>query len=56
MFGKFKIKGFNLESTHITKTNRLSNLFMLIAISYSCSCIIGENKASLNPLLNVISY
>jgi hypothetical protein len=49
MFGKFKIKGFNLESTHITKTHRLANLFMLIAISYSYSCIIGEIRASLNP-------
>ncbi|MBP9778790.1 MAG: IS4 family transposase [Rickettsiaceae bacterium] len=49
MFGKFKIKGFNLESTHITKVDRLSNLFMLIAVAYSYSCIMGEIRASLNP-------
>ena len=27
MFGNYKIKGFNLVSTHITDLNRLSSIF-----------------------------
>ena len=41
MFGKFKTHGFNLESTHLTNTLRLSNLMLLISIAYVCCCKIG---------------
>lgn len=50
MFGKFKIKGFNLESTHLTKYNRLSSLFTLIAIAYCYSCKIGSIANSIKPI------
>lgn len=42
MFGKFKTLGFNLESTHITNTARLSAIMLLIGIAYTACCIIGE--------------
>ena len=42
MFGKFKTLGFNLESTNITKPARLSAIMLLIGISYTCCCMIGE--------------
>lgn len=41
MFGKFKTLGFNLESTNLTKHQRLLSLFMIISIAYSCCCKIG---------------
>ncbi len=50
MFGKFKIKGFNLESTHLTKYNRLSSLFTLIASAYCYSCKIGSIANSIKPI------
>lgn len=50
MFGKFKIKGFNVESTHLTKHNRLSSLFTLIAIAYCYSCKIGSIANSIRPI------
>ncbi len=50
MFGKFKIKGFNLESTHLTKYNRLSSLFTLIAIAYCYSCKIGSIANNIKPI------
>lgn len=50
MFGKFKIKGFNLESTHLTKYNLLASLFTLIAIAYCYSCKIGSIANSIKPI------
>lgn len=50
MFGNFKTKSFDLESTHITNYQRLSSLFMLMAISY-CYCVkIGYMAHKINPI------
>lgn len=50
MFGKFKIKGFNLESPHLTQYNRLASLFTLIAIAYCYSCKIGSIASRIKPI------
>ena len=50
MFGNFKTKSFNLESTHITNYERLSALFMLMAISYSYCCKIGYIANNIKPI------
>ena len=50
MFGNFKTKSFDLESTHITSYQRLSNLFMLMAISYCYCSKIGYIANNIKPI------
>ena len=50
MFGNFKTKSFDLESTHITNYQRLSNLFMLMAISYCYCAKIGYLANKIKPI------
>lgn len=50
MFGNFKTKSFDLESTHITNYQRLSNLFMLMAISYCYCAKIGYIANKIKPI------
>ena len=50
MFGKFKTKGFNLESSKLTNTKRLSSLFLLMAIAYSIAIKIGTIANNINPI------
>jgi Transposase DDE domain len=50
MFNKMKTKGLNLESTHITKANRIVTLFSIIALAYCYCCFIGELKNSIKPI------
>jgi hypothetical protein len=50
MFGNFKTKSFDLESTHITNYQRLSNLFMLMAISYCYCSKIGYIANNIKPI------
>lgn len=52
MFGNFKTKSFNIESTHITQYHRISALFSLMAISYCYCCKIGYIAHSINPIAN----
>jgi hypothetical protein len=60
MFNKMKTKGFNLESTHITKANRIVTLFAVISLSYCYCCLIGELKNSIKPIkekyINNVKY
>jgi len=46
MFRNMKSSGFDLESTHVTKHNRLSNLLTLISIAYVWVVKIGEKIKS----------
>ncbi len=50
MFGNFKTKSFDLESTHITQYHRLSALFMIIAITYCFSCKMGYIANKIKPI------
>lgn len=52
MFGNFKTKSFNLESTHITQYHRLSALFTLMAISYCYCCKLGHIAHKITPITN----
>ena len=60
MFNKMKTKGFNLESTHITKANRIVTLFAIISLSYCYCCYIGELRNSIKPIkekfINKVKY
>lgn len=60
MFNKMKTKGFNLESSHITKANRIITLFAIIALAYCYCCYIGELKNSIKPIkekfINNVKY
>ena len=42
MFGSFKTRGFNLEATHVTEVDRLSNLIALMAIAYTWAGAFGS--------------
>ncbi|MDQ5921220.1 MAG: Tnp 1 protein [Pseudomonadota bacterium] len=50
MFGNFKSKSFNIESTHITQYHRLSALFTLMAISYCYCCKLGYIAHNIQPI------
>jgi hypothetical protein len=50
MFGFFKTKGFNFESTHLTDMEKISKMIIVIAIAYSWSIKIGEWKNSIEPI------
>jgi hypothetical protein len=52
MFGNFKTKSFNLESTHITQFQRLAALFTLLAICYCYCCKIGYIANQIKPITN----
>ena len=42
LFRMFKTRGFNLESTHFTKQERLSKLFALMTLAMTWAVLIGE--------------
>jgi hypothetical protein len=50
MFGFFKTKGFNFESTHLTDMKKISKMVILIAVAYSWSIKTGEWKNSIEPI------
>jgi len=50
MFGHLKSKGFNLESSRLTATNRLSNLFLLMSIAYAITVKLGYFINSFKPM------
>lgn len=50
MFGNFKSKSFDIESTHITQNKRLSALFMLMAIAYCYCCKFGYIVNNIKPI------
>jgi len=50
LFGFFKTKGFNFESTHITDMKKISKMIVLIAVTYSWSIKIGEWKDNIEPI------
>ncbi|WVL02410.1 hypothetical protein Dongsha4_08705 [Cyanobacterium sp. Dongsha4] len=42
LFGIFKTKGFNLESTHFNQQERLSKLFALMSLAMCWAILMGE--------------
>src|SRR5215212_161686 len=50
LFGCFKTRGFNLESTHLTDPERLSKLLGLLAITFCWAHKVGEWRAEQEPL------
>jgi Transposase DDE domain len=50
MFSKFKITGFNLESTHIIQSKRLNSLFYLMTIAYTCCSKLGTIAHRIRPI------
>jgi len=42
LFGMFKTRGFNLESTHFNQQERLSKLFALMSLALCWAILIGE--------------
>ena len=49
MFKDLKSNGFNLESTHVTKLNRLETLMFVLAIAYAWMIKIGRIVVKNNP-------
>ena len=50
LFGMFKTRGFNLESTHFTKKERLSKLVALLSLAMCWAILIGEWLEEQKPL------
>lgn len=50
MFGHLKSKGFNLEGSRLTKTSRLSSLFLFMAIAYTITVKLGNFINSFKPI------
>jgi Transposase DDE domain len=50
LFGCLKSRGFRLEETHLTKSDRLKKLIALLAIAFCWAHIIGEWLAELKPI------
>lgn len=50
LFGMFKTRGFNLESTHFTKQERLSKLFALMSLAMTWAILMGEWLHKQRPL------
>ena len=50
LFGMFKTRGFNLESTHFSKQERLSKLFALMALAMTWAILLGEWLHEQKPL------
>lgn len=44
LFQAFKGRGFNLEDTHLTDTNKISKLLALISIAFVWAHKVGEYK------------
>ena len=52
MFNKFKIYGFNLESTSVTDTKRLNGILMLLSLAYCFSCYAGKIRRKIVAIKN----
>lgn len=50
LFGMFKTRGFNLESTHFNKQERLSKLFALMSLAMTWAILIGQWLHEQTPL------
>ena len=51
MFGALKTKGFNFESTHLNKIERVSKLFALMSIAFAWACVTGEwHNRTITPI------
>lgn len=50
LFGIFKTRGFCLESTHLTDTERLSKLLALLSIALCWAFLVGDWLHQLKPL------
>jgi len=50
LFGMFKTKGFNLESTHFNQQDRLSKLFALMSLALCWAILMGEWLHEQTPL------
>jgi len=50
MFGCLKIKGFNFESTHMTKPDRIDNLLAVMTIAFAWSYRTGEIFEEVEPI------
>lgn len=50
MFGCLKTRGFNFESTHITKTDRLDNLIAVMVIAFVWAYRAGELFNEVEPI------
>lgn len=49
LFGAFKTRGFNLESTHVTNVERSERLFALLVITFVWAVRVGEFVTSSKP-------
>ena len=50
LFAAFKSRGFNFESTHLTKLDRIEKLIALLAIAFCWAHLIGEWRCLQKPL------
>ena len=50
LFSAFKSRGFNFESTHLTKLHRIEKLIALLAIAFCWAHLIGEWRCLQRPL------
>lgn len=50
LFGMLKTRGFRLEDTHLTETERISKLLSLLTIAVSWAILAGELQAQASPL------
>lgn len=50
LFGVLKTRGFRLEDTHLTETQRVSKLLSLLTIALSWALLSGELKSQEKPL------
>ena len=50
LFGVLKTRGFRLEETHLTETERVSKLLSLLTIAISWAMLAGELESQAKPL------
>jgi hypothetical protein len=50
LFGVLKTRGFRLEDTHLTETERVSKLLSLLTIAVSWAILAGEMESQVKPL------
>lgn len=50
LFGALKSRGFNLEDTHLTDSERLSRLLALLALAFTWAFVVGLWQASVKEL------
>lgn len=50
LFGGLKRRGFCLEATHVTETERLSKLLALLAVAFCWAFMVGEWLSAVEPL------